>query len=79
MPTPAPTRRVCAFLPRGLSRVEAAFYVGVSPNTFDKLVAEGHMPKPKHLFGRRVWDRLQLDYAFDALGIPGEREQNDWD
>lgn len=34
------------FVPRGLSRVETARYIGVSPGTFDKLVDDGSMPKP---------------------------------
>lgn len=65
--------------PRGLSRIEAARYVGVSPSTFDRLVAEGFMPQPKKIGARRVFDRAQLDSAFDALGEGGEGERNDWD
>ena len=38
--------------PRGLSRVEAADYIGVSPTTFDKLVADGRMPAPKQINSR---------------------------
>ncbi|MGE3712229.1 MAG: helix-turn-helix transcriptional regulator, partial [Hyphomicrobiaceae bacterium] len=53
--------------PRGLSRIEAAAYVGISPTKFDELVSDGRMPGPKRIDGRRVWDRLQLDRAFNAL------------
>lgn len=53
--------------PRGLSRAQAAAYLGVSPNTFDTLVADGRMPAPKAIGVRRVWDRLALDAAFQAL------------
>jgi excisionase family DNA binding protein len=53
---------------RGFSRVEAAFYVGVSATTFDKLVADGRMPKAKQIGGRKVWDRREIDLAFDELG-----------
>lgn len=53
--------------PRGLSREEAATYVGVSPTKFDEMVADGRMPEPKVIDGRRVWDRLALDAAFSAL------------
>ena len=51
--------------PRGLSRVEAAAYVGVSPSTFDKLIEAGLMPRPKifPMINRRVWDRELLDLA----------------
>ncbi|RXG87344.1 hypothetical protein EAS62_35990 [Bradyrhizobium zhanjiangense] len=31
--------------PRGLSRAQAAEYIGVSPSTFDKMVADGDMPQ----------------------------------
>ena len=53
--------------PRGLSRVEAAEYIGVSATKFDQMVVDGRMPKPKRIDGRVVWDRLQLDMAFAAL------------
>jgi predicted DNA-binding transcriptional regulator AlpA len=53
--------------PRGLCRAEAAAYVGVSPTLFDEMVSDGRMPKPKSINARTVWDRLQLDRAFDAL------------
>jgi hypothetical protein len=57
---------------RGLSRVEAAAYVGVSPNKFDELVRDGRMPVPKRIDGRKVWDIHNLDLAFDVL--PTENE-----
>jgi len=53
--------------PRGLSRVEAATYIGVSPGTFDTMVEDGRMPQPKQIGARRVWDRVRLDSAFAAL------------
>jgi predicted DNA-binding transcriptional regulator AlpA len=53
--------------PRGLSRVQAAAYVGVSPGLFDALVDDGRMPKPARIKGRLVWDRIKLDLAFAAL------------
>ncbi len=68
------------FVPRGLSRFEAAQYIGVSPGTFDKLVEEGAMPKPKHIRARRVWDREAVDMAFTAMGGgPDGEEANDFD
>ena len=56
-----------SYPPRGLSRVEAARYVGVSPSTFDKWVASRHMPRPKRIGGRVIWDRLAIDAAFSDL------------
>ena len=60
---------------RGLSRPEAAEYIGVSSTKYDQMVADGRMPKPKRIDGRVVWDRLQLDIAFDAL--PDENDRDD--
>ncbi len=62
--------------PRGLSRVEGAAYIGVSPSKFDELVKDGRMPRPKRIDGRTVWDRKQLDAAFEAL--PDEGDRNPW-
>lgn len=67
------------FSARGLSRVEAARYVGVSPSTFDKLVAEGRMPRPAEIGARRVYDRTLLDSAFDALGDMAQAQTSEWD
>ena len=57
-------------LPRGLSRTEAARYLGIGTTTFDGLVKDGAMPKPKIIGARRVWDRHKVDAAFDEL--PGD-------
>jgi predicted DNA-binding transcriptional regulator AlpA len=53
--------------PRGLSRVQAAAYVGISATKFDEMVADGRMPKPVRIDSRVLWDRYRLDEAFDAL------------
>ena len=64
---------------RGLSRVEAARYVGISTSTFDKLVREGEMPKPFRIGSRTIWDLRKLDTAFDALSGPEEVDSfADW-
>ena len=59
--------------PRGLSRVHAAAYIGVSPSLFDGMVADGRMPPAKRINVRNIWDRLQLDEAFTVLRDPGRR------
>ena len=71
--------------PRGLSREQAAEYVGVSPSHFDKYVRKRAMPPAKRLGSRKVWDRKQLDVAFDALDaesawndVDGD-DANSWD
>lgn len=63
--------------PRGLNRREASAYFGVSPALFDELVRDGRAPKPRLVNSRTVWDRLQLDDAFDALPVKGAA--NPWD
>jgi hypothetical protein len=52
---------------RGLSRLDAATYVGVSPTKFDELVADGRMPGARRIDGRKVWDVRELDLCFDDL------------
>jgi len=60
---------------RGLSRDEAAMYLGISASKFDELVRDGRMPGPKRIDGRKVWDVRQLDLAFDSLPNDNDREQ----
>lgn len=64
---------------RGLSREEAAVYIGVSVRKFDEMVADGRMPRAKVIDARRVWDTHRLDIAFDALPTDGEEVSNPWD
>lgn len=64
---------------RGLSREEAAVYIGVSVRKFDEMVGDGRMPRAKVIDARRVWDIWALDLAFDALPTDGEEVSNPWD
>ena len=66
-----------AYPPRGLSREEAARYIGVSATTFDRLIAEGRMPKPLRVGKRTIWDRVKLGLAFSALDDAGEENRLD--
>jgi len=61
--------------PRGLSRDDAAAYVGIGTTLFDRLVATGKMPKCVRLDGRILWDRRQLDRTMD--GLFEETDEND--
>jgi predicted DNA-binding transcriptional regulator AlpA len=63
--------------PRGLSRCDAATYIGISPSLFDQMVKDGRMPPPKRVNRRTIWDRRSLDAAFDSL--PEGDEGNPWD
>jgi excisionase family DNA binding protein len=56
-----------SYPPRGLSREEAARYVGVGATTFDRLIEEGRMPKPLRVGKRVIWDRLKVEAAFAEL------------
>jgi predicted DNA-binding transcriptional regulator AlpA len=64
--------------PRGLSRTQAAAYVGVSPTLFDEMVDDGRMPQPVRINARVVWDRFQLDAAFAALSDAGTDDDDPW-
>jgi predicted DNA-binding transcriptional regulator AlpA len=74
---PPPMRRSTTLLIQpamrlGLSRTEAAEYVGVSPSLFDELVADGRMPPAKAINARRVWHRAAIERAF--LELPNATE-----
>jgi predicted DNA-binding transcriptional regulator AlpA len=64
--------------PRGLSRIEAAEYIGVSPSLFDQLVKDGRMPRPIAINTRRVWDKFKLDAAFEALDNDDASTEDEW-
>ena len=65
--TRAPLSHVRPLPRRGLSRVEAAEYVGISPSKFDQLLADGRMPGARRVDGRKIWDMRELDLYFDEL------------
>ena len=63
--------------PRGMDRVAAAKYIGASPTTFDRMVNDGRLPQPRRVSLKRfVWDRRELDRAFDKL--PHKKPGGDW-
>ena len=61
---------------RGLTRNEAAHYIGVSPTTFDRLIQQKVMPKPIKAFSRAIWDMKALDEAFEVFSSADS--QNPW-
>ncbi|MBO6541118.1 MAG: hypothetical protein JJ969_17170 [Rhizobiaceae bacterium] len=65
---------------RCFDRKEAASYVGVSPNTLDRLVRQGLLPSPIKWCGRKVWDRNALDLAIaSAANTPTKGTSNEID
>tara|TARA_R100000808_G_C2154027_1_gene164727 strand:- start:23 stop:253 length:231 start_codon:yes stop_codon:yes gene_type:complete len=64
-------------MPRGLRRRDAAAYVALGVSKFDQLVADGRMPPPKKADKVSVWDREQLDEAFDRLPTKEETSEID--
>ncbi|WP_199902420.1 AlpA family transcriptional regulator [Azospirillum sp. B4] len=66
--------------PRGLSREQAAEYIGIGTTLFDRMVEDGRMPRPRRLDGRTAWDVRDLDRAFEALPYDsGKAADNPWD
>jgi hypothetical protein len=66
--------------PRGLSRVEAARYLGISPTKFDELREDGRVGPARKIDSRKVWDVRDLDAAFEALPLEhDEKPDEEWD
>ena len=62
------------------TELEAAVYLGISPGKFDQLVDDGRMPAPRRIDRRKVWDRYEIDMAFDALPSENPLSQaSTWD
>lgn len=61
---------------RGLSRQEAARYVGIGTTLFDEMVEAGELPEPFRIRSRVLWDIRKLDEAIDALS---DDAGNPWD
>ncbi|MBV6633129.1 MAG: hypothetical protein KI792_08870 [Alphaproteobacteria bacterium] len=62
--------------PRGLTRRQAAAYIGIGTTKFDELVKDGRMPKPLKIDGSVRWDRFKIDEGFESLSDSGG---NPWD
>lgn len=62
--------------PRGLSRVDAAAYCGLSRDGFDEWVKRGIVPGP--ISRTQRWDRKAIDLALDrASGLESDQKEND--
>jgi hypothetical protein len=62
--------------PRGLSRTQAAAYVGVSPTLFDRGVKDGKLPRPFRFYRRTLWDKEKLDAAIAALDTENDPDDD---
>jgi hypothetical protein len=63
---------------RGLSRVEAAMYLGISPSKFDELRKDGRIGAAKILDGRKLFAIEMLDEFFEALPDETHDSTGDW-
>ena len=63
---------------RGLSREEAAIYMGCSPSEFDELRKDGRVGPARLIDGRKVWDVRDLDLAFEALPLESNDATDVW-
>jgi predicted DNA-binding transcriptional regulator AlpA len=54
-------------------------YCGISATLFDRLVADGRMPGPCRIDGRKVWDIRAIDVAFDELPRENAEPKSSWD
>jgi predicted DNA-binding transcriptional regulator AlpA len=67
---------------RGLRADYAAAYCGMGKTKFFELVEKGIFPKAVMIDGLKIWDRLDLDAAFDAAKEAAEdapSERNSFD
>ncbi len=63
---------------RGLSRTEAATYLGISPSKFDELRKANRIAPPKVLDGRLIFTVERLDEFIDALPDENQTDNDDW-
>jgi predicted DNA-binding transcriptional regulator AlpA len=56
-----------AYPPRAMRAEQAAAYLSISPRLFYEWVEDEKMPPPVKVKSVSLWDRLELDAAFDNL------------
>jgi predicted DNA-binding transcriptional regulator AlpA len=62
------------FAPRAMRLEHAAAYLSMSQSSFLRLIEERAMPAPTKIKGMTVWDRHDLDDAFEELKRGGARK-----
>ena len=77
-----PTARLLAVsrpvVRRGLTRLEAATYLGISPSKFDELRKANRIAPPKVLDGRLIFTVERLDEFLDSLPDENQTSNEDW-
>lgn len=56
-----------AYPPRALRADRAAAYLAMSKSKFLELVDQRRLPQPVRIDGITMWDRLELDAAFENM------------
>jgi hypothetical protein len=57
----------------------AATYLGMGKTKFLELVDRGRLPRAIAVDGIRIWDRLDLDEAFEELKAKSAEPRNSFD
>jgi predicted DNA-binding transcriptional regulator AlpA len=60
-----------AYPPRAMRLEQAAAYLSISPTSFLRLVEEGALPPAIKKHAMSLWDRIDLDAAFDDWKAAG--------
>jgi excisionase family DNA binding protein len=75
--TKSGNQRAPAWLPRAMRAEQAAEYLSMSRSMFLKLVAERKMPPGIKIGAMTLWDRYDVDAAFEDLKLgDGEPSEN---
>jgi hypothetical protein len=73
-----PSEAIRPLVRRGLSRIEAATYLGISPSKFDELRKANRIAPAKVLDGRLIFTTERLDEFLDALPDENQTGNDDW-
>ena len=65
-----------SYPPRGMRADRAAAYLGMSTSSFNRLVDDELLPSGKTIGGMVIWDRLELDAAFENFSKPDDDSGN---
>lgn len=75
----AKSRMDSVYPPRGMRCDRAAAYLDMSESSFLRLVAEGDVPPGVPVKGMIVWDRYELDAAFENFKAKRKTDRNSFD